>query len=131
MNTYEIEHIGITVDHPVEMAEWYKEVLGFKIRSSSEDDEKGGAFVTDPPGRVMIEMCKIPGVTPLKDRMDHNIQFHIALKSSDPDRDADYLVSKGARFIEKCQATRPGEHILVLSDPWGNTIQLAKRPVNL
>jgi hypothetical protein len=55
--------------------------------------------------------------------------LHIAFKSEDPEKEAEYLVSKGATFIEKCPITLPGENLIVLSDPWGNTIQLVKRAV--
>jgi hypothetical protein len=75
----------------------------------------------------MLELGKIPNVLPLTNKLDHHLQLHIALRSEDPDRDAEYLVSKGAKFIEKCSIKRPGENLIVLSDPWGDTIQLVKR----
>jgi len=115
------------VKEPVKMAKWYQEALGFKIRFSAEDGEKAVAFVTDGGGRVMIELGKLPDVLPLAERLSHHLQLHIALKSDDPERDAKYLVSMGARFIERCPITRPGENLVVLSDPWGNTLQLVKR----
>jgi catechol 2,3-dioxygenase-like lactoylglutathione lyase family enzyme len=124
---FEIEHIGIAVRDPVKMAKWYQEVLGFKIRFSAEDDEKAVAFLTDSSGRVLLELGKLPGVLPLTEGLTHPLQLHIALKSADPDNDAEYLVSKGASFIEKCPIKRRGENLIVLRDPWGNTLQLAKR----
>jgi catechol 2,3-dioxygenase-like lactoylglutathione lyase family enzyme len=124
---FEIEHIGIAVRDPVEMAKWYQEALGFRIRFSAEDDEKAVAFLTDSAGRVMLELGKLPGVLPLTEGLTHPLQLHIALKSADPDKDAEYLVSNGASFIEKCPIKRPGENLIVLHDPWGNTLQLAKR----
>jgi hypothetical protein len=78
----------------------------------------------------MLELGKIPDVLPLTKGLSHHLQLHIALRSVDPDKDADYLVSKGATFIEKCPIQRPGENLIVLSDPWGNTIQLVKRKYN-
>lgn len=127
MKKYAIEHIGIAVEKPIEMANWYRETLGFNIKFSAEDEEKGVAFLTDCIDKVMLELGKIPNVSPLADRLNHHLQLHIALKSEDPDKDAEYLVSKGAIFIEKCPIRRPGENLIVLSDPWGNTIQLVKR----
>ena len=85
------------------------------------------AFITDGSDKVMLELGKIPDVPPLTKGVSHHLQLHIALRSDDPDKDADYLVSKGATFIEKCPIKRPGENLIVLSDPWGNTIQLVKR----
>jgi catechol-2,3-dioxygenase len=127
MKNFEIEHIGISVEKPIEMANWYQETLGFNIKFSAEDEEKGVAFLTDCTDKVMLELGKIPNVLPLANRLDHHLQLHIALRSEDPDKDAEYLVSKGAAFIEKCPIRRPGENLIILRDPWGNTIQLVKR----
>lgn len=127
MKKYEIEHIGIAVEKPIEMANWYHEALGFNIKFSAQDEEKGVAFLTDSSDKVMLELGKIPNVLPLTNMLNHHLQLHIALTSADPDKDAEYLVSKGAAFIEKCPIRRPGENLIVLSDPWGNTIQFVKR----
>jgi predicted enzyme related to lactoylglutathione lyase len=127
MLKYEIEHIGICVEKPIEMANWYHEVLGFNIQFSAEDEEKAVAFLTDGSDQVMLELGKVPDVLPLTKGISHHLQLHIALKSDDPDKEAEILVSKGATFIEKCPIKRPGENLVVLSDPWGNTIQLVRR----
>ena len=127
MKKYEIEHIGISVEKPIEMANWYHEVLGFDIKFSAEDEEKAVAFLTDGSDRVMLELGKVPDVLPLTKGISHHLQLHIALKSDDPDKEAEFLVSKGATFIEKCPIKIPGENLIVLSDPWGNTIQLVRR----
>jgi catechol 2,3-dioxygenase-like lactoylglutathione lyase family enzyme len=127
MKKFEIEHIGICVKNPVEMANWYQRVLGFKIKFAAQDEEKGVAFITDSCDKVMLELGKLPNILPLTDKMDHHLQLHIALRSDNPDKDADYLMSMGATFIEKCPIKRPGENLIALRDPWGNTIQLAKR----
>ena len=127
MKKYRIEHIGICVEEPIEMAEWYHETLGFNIKFSAQDEEKGVAFLTDGSDRVMLEFGRVPNVMPLTKGISHHLQFHIALASEDPDKEADYLASKGAKFIEKCPIKRPGENLIVLSDPWGNTIQLVNR----
>ena len=131
MKKYDIEHIGIAVEKPIEMAKWYRDTLGFDIKFSAEYEEKGVAFLTDGSDRVMIELGRVPGVSPLITGMSHHLQLHIALKSDDPDREAEFLVSKGAKFIEKCPIRMPGENLIVLSDPWDNTIQLVKRCVKL
>jgi len=71
MKKYEIEHIGISVREPIEMANWYQEVLGFNIKFSAQDKEKGVVFLTDSNDRVMLEFGKIPNVLPLTDRINH------------------------------------------------------------
>ena len=127
MKKFEIEHIGICVEKPIEMANWYQEVLGFKIKFAAQDEEKAVAFLKDSSDKVMLELGKIPNVLLLANKLDHHLQMHIALRSDDPDKDAEYLVSMGATFIEKCPIKRPGENLITLSDPWGNTMQLAMR----
>lgn len=124
---HSIEHIGIAVEKPIEMARWYRDVLGFEIKLSGEDSEKAVAFVIDTENKVMLEFGKVPGVKPLRNSTSHHLQFHIALKSEDPDKDAENLVHSGAKFIEKCPITRAGDYLVVLEDPWGNCIQLSKR----
>ncbi len=104
--------------------------MGFNIRFSAQDEEKGVAFLTDGSDRIMLEFGRVPDVLPLAEGISHHLQLHIALKSEDPDKEAEYLVSKGAAFIEKCPIKRPGENLIVLSDPWGNTIQLVKRNID-
>lgn len=32
MKRFDIEHIGISVEKPLEMAKWYHDVLGFNIK---------------------------------------------------------------------------------------------------
>ena len=127
MSNLSIEHIGISVEKPVEMANWYKETLGFEIKYSGMDEEKAVAFIMDRDERVMIELAKIPEVAPLSKALKHCLQLHIALRSDDPERDMVRLIDMGARFVERCPITLPGDYLIVLSDPWGNSIQLVKR----
>jgi len=124
---YNIEHIGIIVKEPVAMGHWYKKVMGFNIRFEAQDEEKAVAFVTDSSEKVMLEFGKVPDVSPLSRQTDHHLQFHIAVESNDPENDVEHFVSNGARFIEKCPLSRPGDYLIVLEDPWGNCIQLVKR----
>ena len=65
----------------------------------------------------MIELGKLLDVPPLKEQVKHNLLFHIALESEDPDREVDYLVKNSAKFIEKCPITRSGDNLVVLEDP--------------
>jgi catechol-2,3-dioxygenase len=121
MNKYDIEHIGICVEKPVEMANWYRDVLGFNIKFCAEDEEKGGAFLTDGSDKVMLELGKIPDVLPLAGRLNHHLQLHIALKSEDPDRDAQYLVSKGATIHRKMPYQAAWRELDSLERPLGGT----------
>ena len=127
MRKFNIEHIGIVVNEPVAMANWYKDVLGFNIKFAYEESGKGGAFVSDNAGGVMLEFAKLPEVSSLADKTDHYMQLHIALISEDPERDMEYLAQNGAMFVAKCPVSNPAECIIVAKDPWGNILQLVKR----
>jgi catechol-2,3-dioxygenase len=109
MKKYEIEHIGISVEKPIEMANWYHEVLGFNIKFSAEDEEKGVAFLTDGSDRVMLELGKLPNVLPLTKGISHHLQLHIALKSDDPDKEAEFLVSKVQHLSKNAHQDAGGE----------------------
>lgn len=124
---YRIEHIGLCVSDPVAMAEWYQRVLGFNIVFSGADQEKAVAFVTDGSGHCMLELGRLPGIVPLHEVQTHPLQLHIALASDNPRQDADYLIANGATFVEEATFKRPGDELLLLRDPWGNSLQLAKR----
>ncbi len=84
------------------MARWYHKALGFNIKFSAQDEEKGIAFISDGSDSVMLELGKLPNVLSLTEAISHHLQFHIALTCQDPDKEASYLVSLGARFIEEC-----------------------------
>jgi catechol 2,3-dioxygenase-like lactoylglutathione lyase family enzyme len=129
MSKFKIEHIGISVKEPVKMANWYKNVLGFKINLSANNDDgdKSVAFISENENNIMLELYKLPEIPALSDSINHHLQLHIAFKSEDPEKDMEYLINNGAKFIEKCPVTMPGDYLIVLHDPWGNCIQLAKR----
>jgi glyoxylase I family protein len=127
MKNYSVEHIGIAVEDPIAMGEWYRDVMGFKIRYSGKDNEKAVVFIADCNGSMILELGKLPRIDSLAKKLDHHLQFHIALKSGDPEADKEYLIGKGATFIEKSPITREGDFLLTFYDPWGNCIQLAKR----
>ena len=98
MKNYEIEHIGISVREPIKMANWYKEILGFNIRFSALDEEKGVVFLTDSTDNVMLEFGKIPDVSSLADRINHHLQLHIALN---PDLAVEIVMRRRRSFTGK------------------------------
>jgi catechol-2,3-dioxygenase len=117
MKKYEIEHIGIAVEKPIEMANWYRDTLGFNIKFSAEDEEKGVAFLTDGSDRVMLELGRVPDVLPLTKGMSHHLQFHIALKSDDPDKRPNFWYQRAQSSSKNAPSGMPGENLIVLSDP--------------
>jgi glyoxylase I family protein len=124
---YRVEHIGFSVEAPVEMAKWYQETLGFNIKLSRGNEQQGVAFIEDESGKTTLEIFSIPEAPPLRTRLKHHLQFHIAFECDDPDLAASELIEKGASFIEKCPRKMEGDYLVVLNDPWGNCIQFVRR----
>lgn len=121
-----IEHIGITVKNPFEMAEWYVKNLGFEIKRQNGTADNGMVFISDKNGTI-IEIIKAPGLKSTCDLLESSTQLHIAFKSDNPYEDSKKLQKCGAEFVGECPVKVGADILLMMKDPWGNTIQLAKR----
>jgi glyoxylase I family protein len=121
-----VEHIGISVSNPFEMAKWYRDNLGFNIIYSSEGDPSTNemAFIGDEIKSTVIEVFQ---GRPVSDQLSDPIALHIALLSDSPEADRDRLVAHGAVFVKAQPTAHEGETLLLLHDPFGNVIQLVKR----
>jgi glyoxylase I family protein len=123
-----IEHIGLAVNAPHSMADWYIQHLGFQMRFGGGGDEDGLAFIADPAQDVMLELFRNPVTPPMTWEGLAPLSLHFALKSDDPLADSARLIEAGAIFIERNMRTpNPGDILILMRDPWGNTIQLVKR----
>lgn len=121
-----IEHIGYTVESPFVMAKWYEKNFDFEIKRTGGNAEDGMVFLSDRNGTV-IEILKSPEVKPISALINNNSQLHMAFKSENPYEDSKKLEACGATFVGKCPVKVEGDVLLMLKDPWGNVIQLAKR----
>ena len=126
-----IEHIGITVTAPHTMAQWYADNLGFRIIRKSGDDVRGGVFVLDESGETILELFATEGADPFVSNPASPLTVHIAFESESFDSDIEKLKKAGAEFLE--ESTPPGAEtrMALLKDPWGITLQLAKRKEKL
>lgn len=117
-----IEHIGINIKAPAEMAEWYCKNLGLQIVR----DTGQAFFLADENKNSILEIYNNPpDAVPDYASMDP-LLFHIAFASDDVKADFDRLKEAGAKpFGEIVEAA--GDTIAILRDPWGLPIQLAKR----
>jgi catechol 2,3-dioxygenase-like lactoylglutathione lyase family enzyme len=123
MSGLAFEHLAVNVSDPVEVAAWYVEHLGMEIVRRG-DPPVSMHFLADASRRAMIELYFNPVA-----RADlHPAQLHIAFTSADPAADADRLVAAGAMLIEH-QHGADGSHLVMMRDPWGLPIQLARRAV--
>jgi uncharacterized glyoxalase superfamily protein PhnB len=121
-----IEHFAYQVDDPVAVADWYVAHLGCQVRRSS--GPPGNArFLADSAGAVMLEIYNNPRVTTPDYRRMDPLLLHVAFSSADPAADRDRLVAAGATVAEELATTPAGDTLVMLRDPWGFPVQLARR----
>ena len=124
-----VEHFACNVSDPVAMAAWYVEHLGMRV-VRRVDSPQHIHFMADANGRVVIEIYNntadaIPDYASM-----HPLRVHIAFVADDPDGIRTALEAAGATFVEE-QKAPDGSRLLMLRDPWGLPLQLAKRTTPL
>ena len=119
------EHLGINVDDPEAMAQWYVTHLGMQVVRKQE----GGArthFIVDASGSAILEIYNNPpDQVPAYDQQNP-LLLHVAFLSSDPEADTKELVAAGAKLVEEIRPP-DGSYIVMLRDPWGLALQLCRR----
>ena len=124
-----LEHIALNVAHPVAVAAWYVEHLGMEVVKRG-DPPVHMHFLADAARRMMIELyCNTSAPTDAYADMAP-AQLHIAFSSADPDADGARLVAAGAVRVDEVRYD-DGSYLVMLRDPWGLPIQLARRATPL
>lgn len=119
------EHLALNVADPLAVAAWYVAHLGMDVV------HRGGPpmhmhFLADAGRRALIELyCNASAPTDAYAGMAP-AQLHVAFSSTDPDADAARLVEAGAVRIDQVRYD-DGAYLVMLRDPWGLPIQLARR----
>ncbi len=121
-----VEHIGLCIDHPISVAEWWVAHLGFKFLRKLGTDDHGAAFIADPHG-VVIEFGKLEEVPSLDLSRLQSIQLHFAMECNDPVQEAERLVKEGATSVGESPRNAYKNEKVIIRDPWGNCIQLINR----
>ncbi len=122
-----LEHIGIAVSAPMDIARWYREQLGCKIIRKSGDNGEGGAFVLDESGNTILEFFRLKSTEPLAVKSSSPLQLHVAFESEDPWKTAERLVENGAKILSRKPEDDADPVMVLLSDPWGLSLQLIRR----
>lgn len=121
-----IEHVALQVEDPAGMARWYVEHLGCTIARVG-DAPAFMHFLRDGAGTSMLELYRNPRVAvPDYASMDPML-VHVAFVSTDPAADRDRLVAAGATVADDLVRTPAGDELVMLRDPWGVALQLARR----
>ncbi len=122
-----IEHIGLVVRDSEGMARWYQEALDFIILNSFDTANGHVAFIKCSRTGLIFELITDRKLACIEGALSHPLQFHIAFKSSDIEADKNRLLKLGAEFVTDCATADPEAAVLIVKDPWGNFIQLARR----
>jgi glyoxylase I family protein len=123
-----IEHAGFMVQNPIQVAEWYCQNLGFRVARGMQVSPFTH-FLADASGNVMLEIYNNPAAqVPDYAAMDPLV-FHVAFDIGGEAIDAvrDRLLAAGATLYSDLGVTPAGDQLVMLRDPWGLALQLARR----
>jgi catechol 2,3-dioxygenase-like lactoylglutathione lyase family enzyme len=124
-----LEHFALNVEDPIAMSQWYTEHLGMQVVRQLSDPPYT-TFIADISGRVIIEVYANPEAAIPDYKSMHPLIVHLAFVSLDPVADKDRLVKAGATAVSE-QHLEDGSHLVMLRDPWGLSVQLCKRGVQM
>ena len=123
-----IEHVGYMVQDPIRVAEWYCANLGFKVVRGMQTTPFTH-FLADNSGNVMVEIYNNPAAqVPDYASMDPLV-LHLAFDTVGEAIETvrDRLINAGATLYSDLVLTPAGDQLIMLRDPWGMAVQLAKR----
>lgn len=121
-----IEHAAYQVEDPVNMAQWYVEHLGFRVKRAQQE-RPWGHFLADDGDAVMLEIYNHPKALLPDYRQMDPLLLHIAFKTDDVAATRERLIAAGATSVGEVTVTDVGDHLAMLRDPWGLAIQLVHR----
>ncbi len=121
-----LEHIAINVNDALAMAQWYVEHLEMVLLRSQKVSPYA-QFLADANRQSVIELYSNPaGGFPTYADMSV-FTFHIAFEVMDMAGTRSRLIEVGAIADGEVVTTPSGDQLAFLRDPWGVTVQLAKR----
>jgi len=121
-----IEHTAYQVEDPVAMARWYVEHLGLTVKRA-QSESPFGQFLADDGGAVMLELYRNPKVAVPNYRSIDPLILHIAFWADDVEAVRTRLLAAGATPEGEAVLTPAGDHVAMLRDPWGLSIQFVHR----
>ena len=120
------EHLAVNVDDPVGMAAWYCTHLGMTVARKGEAPDHMH-FLADASGRLVFEIYRaLPDQVPDYGSMPPLV-LHIAFASDDAETDVQRLVAAGCTALGGVRVNDAGDHMAMLRDPWGLSLQLCQR----
>lgn len=121
-----IEHVGYMVQDPPAAAQWYCRHLGFRI-ARKMNESPWTHFLVDGSGRVMLEIYNNPKAKVPDYAATDPLVLHVAFTVEDVAAERTRLLAAGATADGEITVIPCGDQLAMLRDPWGLSIQLAKR----
>ncbi len=121
-----LEHIALNVPDPIAAAKWYCEHLGMKVMRIGPPPVNVH-FISDSTGKIMFELYNNTSAPILEFGSLNPLSLHIAFMSDDLKAIRDLLIAAGAKVADDITTIPNGDQILMMSDPWGLSIQFVKR----
>ena len=122
-----IEHTAIASTDPERLAQWYVEVLGFRINYRSQNSRT--VFVKSEDGS-MIEIIEAGRPANGPQQMNDPGLRHLALTVDDFESACQTLRGHGVRLLTE-PATHGGNSLVFFADPDGNILHLLHRQTPL
>lgn len=119
-----LEHTAIASPNPEKLANWYRDILEFRINFTYA----GNYFVRAKNGS-MLEIIPSEGDRPSNKMKDPGIR-HLAIEVDDFDAGHQELQAKGVLFLTEPFETQ-GNRLVFFADCDGNILHLIKRPAPL
>jgi glyoxylase I family protein len=120
------EHIALNVPDPIAAAKWYCEHLGMNVMRKGPPPVNVH-FISDSAGKILFELYNNSSAPVLDFGSLNPLCLHIAFMSDDLKAIRDLLVAAGAKVSDDISTIPNGDQILMMSDPWGISIQFVKR----
>lgn len=120
-----VEHIAIPATNPVELKNWYENVLGAK---TVFDNGQTPPTYLIALGDVWFEIYQAEAS--LAERGNNKLAGfrHIALRVQSMDATKEALQQRGVQFEEEVRPAAGGGKVLFFADSEGNLLHLVERP---
>jgi len=120
-----IEHFAVNVADPVAVADWYVKNLGMVV-ARHVDEGPMTRFLADTSKRVVMEVYRQNAPVPDYAAMNP-FTFHVAFFADDVEKERERLIAAGGKADGDITTAPNGDVLCFVRDPWGMTVQLAKR----
>jgi glyoxylase I family protein len=119
------EHFAVNVPDAPAHVKWFIDHLDFKLVRVAPGPPLMH-FVADETGRVIVELYTNPKAPIPDHKVNHPLNFHIAMVAPDARATREKLEKAGATRVSE-DVHPDGTVLIMLRDPWGVSLQLCQR----